>query len=299
MSKLTWTFLLVGSMAAIAAFYPMVKILHGAIDPYLLAFFRFAIALLALLPIMAVRHSLKPPPIREWPIFVFIGLCGATASVLVIIGIGQTNSVVSAILLNTNPLLVALLAPFLITEQLTPTKIAALVVGFVGVVLVVLNGQNLSALVSSEYFWGAVIVLVAALFSGLNKIYSKRPVRTYDGLYVTFFGVALGTVMLGTVVAISGIFAEPVELTLREWIFVVAIGVFSSAIPWTIWNSSLKHLDVHVAASFMLLIPVFATLYSLIFLTESITPWMVVGMILTSVGIYFVQREESVSATSV
>ena len=294
MSKLSWTLLLVASMAGIAAFYPIVKALDNSIDPYLLAFLRFLIALLALLPIMAFRRSLRLPSPREWPLFIFIALCGAGATVLVVIGIGQTNSVVSAILLNTNPLIIALLAPLLISEQLTVKKSLALTAGFIGVILIVLNGQSLSALINSEYFWGSFIVLIAALLSGLNKIYSKGLVRTYDGLYVTFFAVVLGTSVLSVIVGFTGKFGQITQLTGTDVISVLLIGIVASAVPWTIWTSSLKHLDVHVAASFMLLIPIFAMFYSFLFLSEQFTVWMLLGLLLTSGGVYLVQREEKV-----
>ena len=68
--------------------------------------------------------------------------------------------------------------------------------------------------------------------------------------------------------------------------------VLATAIPYVLWSSSLKHLNVNVATSFKLFIPVFATLYSLMFLRETFTGWMLVGLILTSIGIYLVQREE-------
>jgi drug/metabolite transporter (DMT)-like permease len=82
------------------------------------------------------------------------------------------------------------------------------------------------------------------------------------------------------------------QLNVDEWIAAILIGVFSTAIPWAIWSSSLKHLDVHVAASFNLLIPPFAALYAFLFLQQEITLWMIAGMLLVSVGIYVVQWEE-------
>ena len=65
MSKLSWGLLLVASMVSIAAFYPIVKALNGSMDPYLIAFFRFSIASLILVPVMAYRHSLRLPPIND------------------------------------------------------------------------------------------------------------------------------------------------------------------------------------------------------------------------------------------
>jgi drug/metabolite transporter (DMT)-like permease len=52
MSKLSWTLLLIASMAGIALMYPILKTLGNSVDPFTLAFFRFSIAAVALLPLV-------------------------------------------------------------------------------------------------------------------------------------------------------------------------------------------------------------------------------------------------------
>lgn len=293
MSKLSWTILLVLSMAGIAAVYPILKYLNGAVDPYLLAFLRFFVASLALAPIMAYRHSLRPPPKSDLPLFLMLAFSVTIPTVFIVIGVEHTNTIVSAILVNTNPLVVALLAPFLIAEQMTARKALALSVGFLGVISVVLNGQSFGALFNSTYFFGSVLLVAAAFLSGLYAIYAKGAVRKYDGLYVTFFSVALGCAMLAAIVGFQGGFAPLLDFTPPMFLSVISIGIIGTAIPWVLWGSSLKHLDAHVAASFKLLIPVFAAFYSFLFLTETFTIWMPLGLALISGAIYVVQREDS------
>jgi len=294
MSKLSWTLLLTASMAGIAAFYPITKILDGAIDPFLLAFFRFSIAALVLLPFILYKGTLALPQKRDFPLFALVALCGVIATSLIFFGIERANSIVSAILVNTNPLMIALLSPFLISEYVTKSKRVGLIVGFIGVIVIVLNGHDPVTLFKSEYFWGSLILLAAAIFASINKIYSKGLVRMYDGLYVTFLATAFGAAMLSAVAVFNGAIPQVIDAAVSHPLALLTIGVVSTAIPWTIWSSSLKHLDVHVAASFSLLIPIFAALYSFIFLTEDFTLWMLFGMILTSAGIYIVQREEKI-----
>jgi len=291
MSKLTWTLLLVGSMAGIAAFYPIAKMFDGA-DALFVGFFRFALASLALLPIVLYRHAFRLPEWRHLTLLAFIALCGVIPTVFIVIGIEQTTSVVAAILINTNPLVIALLSPLLISEVVTTRKKLGLIVGFVGVVSVVLNGEDPLSLFNSTYVWGAFILLIAAVFAGLNKIYSKGLVRIYDGLFVTFFATFIGSAMLALLLAFTGKFAGVAEFSGPQMLALIAAGIVCTAIPWSIWASSLKHLDVHVAASFNLLIPIFAALYSLLLFDEQFTRWILAGMLLTSIGVYIVQKEE-------
>jgi drug/metabolite transporter (DMT)-like permease len=297
MSRISWTLMLVGATAGIAAFYPVVKALEGTIDPTLLAFFRFSIASAALLPVMIYSRLLRMPRMHDIPLLVFISACIVVPTIFVVIGVAHTNSVVAAILINTNPLIITLLSPLLIVEKITNRKRIALLVGLLGVVSVVLNGRSPFELFDSSYTGGALILLIAALASGLNKIYAKQLVRAYDGLSVTFFSTVIGAVGLLIINMFTDTFSDAARFGVNEMAAVLCIGVLSTAIPWTIWNSSLKHLDVHVAASFMLLVPIFAAFFSFLFLHETFTGWMLAGLVLTSIGIYAVQREERTVAT--
>src|SRR3989338_1281349 len=91
MSKLSWTILLVASMAGIGAFYPIVKALDGALDPYLIAFFRFSIASLILVPVMAYRRSLRLPPKKDLLFFVFLAFCAVAPTALIVMGIRKST----------------------------------------------------------------------------------------------------------------------------------------------------------------------------------------------------------------
>ena len=174
-------------------------------------------------------------------------------------------------------------------------RILALGIGFLGVVSVVLNGQNPFDQLNDGYVLGSLVILLGALIAAVNKIYARDLVRKYDGLYVTFFSISLGSVFLAALVASQSGFAELPEFSPQVLLSLLAIGITGTAIPWVIWGSSLKHLDVHVAASFNLLIPVFAALYSLIFFDEQFTLWILAGMLLTSLGVYLVQRDNTPS----
>ncbi|OGG52549.1 hypothetical protein A3H16_00095 [Candidatus Kaiserbacteria bacterium RIFCSPLOWO2_12_FULL_53_8] len=293
MSKLTWVILLVLSMAGIATFYPITKTLAGAIDPYVLAFFRYFIATLVLIPIMVQQHSLRLPPKNELPMFLLLAFLFVIPTALIVMGVALTNSVASAILVNTNALLVAILSPLLISELMTMRKMLGFIIGFAGVIAVVLNGESVAVALNSSYAFGSALLLTAALVSGLFGIYAKASVRKHDGLYVTFFASAFGSVMLALLLVARGGFQSLPDPTVSVILSLLAIGILCTAVPHVIWSSSLKHLDAHKAASFKLLIPIFVAFYSLFFLDEHFTLWMFLGLILTCIGIYLVQRDDT------
>lgn len=290
MKKSTWSLVLIGAMGAWASFYPFATLIQGTIDPFLLAFLRFFFAALAIMPLMVVRRSFVLPPKKEWLPLLIVSFFAIAPTAITVIGIKYSNSIVGAILVNTNSLFVALLAPFLIGERMTKGNFFALLIGFMGMACSVLNGHSLATLVNSEYFFGSMLLLVSSIFSALYGMYAKKYVHTYGGLYVTFLTVAIGSILLAIFLFFHGGFSELPSLPPKTVFFSLLIGVVATAIPYVLWSSSLRHHHVNVATSFKLLIPVFATLYSFIFLRETFTVWMFIGLVLTSVGIYLVQR---------
>src|SRR3989344_1228473 len=225
MGKLSWTLLLVAAMAGIAVFYPIVKALNGTVDPYLIAFFRFSFASLALLPVMIYRGSLRMPSSCDLKSFAFLAFCAVAPTALIVMGIESTNSVVAAILINSNSLMVAILATVLISESVSQRKIIGLGIGFLGVILVVLNGDNPFVQVDTPYLIGSLILLLAAALSALNKTYSKVYVRKYDGLYVTFFSVTLGSILLAVFIGMRGGFSGLSAFTPGITLSMIVIGV--------------------------------------------------------------------------
>ena len=293
MKKSTWSLVLVLAMAAWASFYPFTKIIQGTIDPLLLAFFRFFFASIVLLPVVIASKKLTLPLRNEWLPLLVIAAFAVVPTALTAVGIKLSSSIVGSILVNTNPLFAAALAPLLITEHVTLKRARALVLGFVGIVVIILNGQSVQSLFQSTYFTGSLLLIGSSILSALFAIYAKKYIRKYGGLYVTFFTVAPGTLILALLLLFHGGFAQVPSLPPLTWLFAILNGVLATAIPYVVWSSSVKHLDVTTATSFKLLIPVFAALYSLAFLKENFTPWMLAGMILTGIGVYLVQREET------
>ncbi|TPE53734.1 DMT family transporter [Amaricoccus solimangrovi] len=80
----------------------------------------------------------------------------------------------------TNPIWVALLAPFLLGERLTRARLIAALLGFIGVLIVAQPGR-------APIGPGQVAVAVAALCYALNTIYTKQIMRHDHVLTVIFY----------------------------------------------------------------------------------------------------------------
>ncbi len=114
----------------------------------------------------------------------------------------------------TNPIWVALLAPFLLGETLTRSRIAGATLGFLGVLVVAQPG-------TTHLGPGHAAALVAAVCFALNTIYTKQIMRHDSVLCVLFWMTLLqGTASL--VLSLPGGIPAPSAATL-PWLVVVGL----------------------------------------------------------------------------
>jgi drug/metabolite transporter (DMT)-like permease len=114
----------------------------------------------------------------------------------------------------TNPLWVALIAPFMLNERLTPLKLAALALGFLGVLIVARPG-----VAPLEIGHGAA--LLAAAGFALNTIYTKQIMR-YDNVLCVVFWMTLTQGTMSIFFSLPGGLPLP-SASLLPWLLIIGI----------------------------------------------------------------------------
>ena len=114
----------------------------------------------------------------------------------------------------TNPIWVALLAPFLLGERLTRTRLVGAGLGFVGVLVVAQPGNATLGV-------GHAAALVAAVCFALNTIFSKR-IMAHDSVLCVMFWMTLIQGLLSLGLSLPGGIPLP-SLAVLPWIVVVGV----------------------------------------------------------------------------
>jgi drug/metabolite transporter (DMT)-like permease len=136
----------------------------------------------------------------------------------------------------TNPLWVALIAPFMLGETLTARKVAALLLGFAGVLTVAQPGVTPVEI-------GHAAGLLAALAFAFNTIYTKQIMRT-DGVLCVLFWMTLSQTAMAFVLSLPGGVPAP-SAAIAPWLVVVAISGLTAHYGLT---SALGHAPASVVA---------------------------------------------------
>lgn len=136
----------------------------------------------------------------------------------------------------TNPIWVALLAPFLLGERLTPTRIAAALLGFLGVLIVARPGVE-------PLEPGHVAALAAAVCFALNTIYTRR-IMAFDSVLCVLFWMTLLQGSASLLLSLPGGIPVPAAADL-PWVVVIGLTGLSAHYSLT---SALGHAPASIVA---------------------------------------------------
>lgn len=182
----------------------------------------------------------------------------------------DVSSSMSSIILFTNPLWLAFLAHFLLKDTLTIQKISALILGVAGVVTCI--GLDVSA-----FSLGALFALLGSFCWSINTVVTKKIPFDNGSWIFTAWQLLLGGVFLY-------LFSIPVHesynflnLGFWGWVWFIWLIIPASVGSFGLWFYSLGQRGATVASSFLFLVPVFSTIFSIIGLHEPFTLNLVLG----------------------
>lgn len=184
---------------------------------------------------------------------------------------------VAAVLLYTAPAIVMVLSFFLFKEKFNKRKVIALVMTFVGCVLVtgVVGGEG--AVVSAS---GVLAGLGAGFGYALYSIFSRyaldRGYSTFTITFYTFLVASISTLFfVDTGKVITAVVAEP-----KHILIAVAFGIVSTVLPYLTYTLGLKNVENGKASIIASIEPVTATILGIIIFNEPIILTGILGVIL-------------------
>ena len=275
--------------------YPSIKIGYSLFNvndvgsKLVFAGYRFALAgILVLLLEIIIK---KKPFVFSKKQFAQITLLGLTQTALqyifFYIGMSYTTGVRGSIINGTGTFVSIILAHFIYkNDKLNFNKIIGCVIGFLGVIIVNLNGQSLGG--TSFTFKGEGLVMIAAIVFAAAAIYGKRITQNQEPSLVTGLQLFIG----GVILTILGWFlgGSLKGFTIASTSLLIYMALLSS-VAFVIWTQLLKYNKVGIISVFNFLVPVFGTLLSSMFLGENIFDIKIlVALILVCYGIFLVYK---------
>lgn len=269
--------------------YVVVKFVVDFIPPLELVWFRYVIAIFALLIIGVVKKQSWRIEKRDWLLIFFIGLMGNTISILTQeVGTMLSTAQMGAIITTTTPAFMVIFARIILKEKITFKKAMSIILATIGVYIIVGNAH-----IDLSHQLGGVSLLIAALTWSLMSILIKRVPEQYSQIVVTSYSILVAIVLL-TPFTISRLDELDFQAMMHPsiWGSLLYLGVISTACAFLLWNRGLQMFNASSGGLFFFFQPIVGTFLGWLLLGEQIGLSFWIGTILIFIGVLLVIREE-------
>jgi drug/metabolite transporter (DMT)-like permease len=272
------------------------RLAAGHIPPVTLAFLRWFLAFLIILP-MAWKH-LK----HDWKAIraslgtmIFLSLTGiATFNALQYWALEHTQALNTLLLQSAGPLFVATWSLILFGVRLTLAQAAGIAVSLTGVLVILLHG-DLTAITAIDFNRGDLIFTVALFVFGVYLVMSVKRPAIHD-LSFGAFTFACGSACLIPPLILELLWRPVMQFNLPNLLSVFYVAVFPSAIAYLCFNRGVRLIGANRAAPFFHVVPVFGSVMALVFLGERPQAFHFIGFALVLTGVFVASRKPSATS---
>jgi drug/metabolite transporter (DMT)-like permease len=269
------------------------RLAAGHIPPITLAFLRWSLGFLILLP-LAWKHLR-----RDWPAIraglgtlIFLSVTGiAGFNAMQYWALEHTQALNTVLLQSAGPLFVAGWALALFGIRLTLAQAAGIILSLTGVLVILLHG-DLTAITAVDFNRGDLIFIIALFIFGLYSVVSlKRP--AIHELSFTAFTFAGGAAVLIPPLILELIFRPVMQINPTNLLWVFYVAIFPSTIAYLCYNRGVHLIGANRAAPFFHLVPVFGSVMAIAFLGEQPQAFHFIGFALVVAGVFVASRKSS------
>ena len=237
-------------------------------SPLALTYYRFLIAAVCVYGwarFKGIPLRIRP---RDWWVMGQLGFVGMVCYHLLFFeAVRRTTAIKASMIMATNPLMVAILAVFLLGERMTWAKLACFLTALLGVLLTI-SHWDLLALVRGRVAPGDLIMLVAVLCWALYGVLVRHHVGRFDPVVTTFYSFVTCVIMLTPFEAVE-VASGASRISAGGWLAIAYMGVFPTFFGYMVHQQCIKHLGLSRSALFINLVPVFAMAMAVLLLHEA------------------------------
>lgn len=263
------------------------RAVHTVFSPFTLSFWRWAVALVILLPFVGTSLREQGPLLRRhWPNLLLLSVLGVVNfNTFVYIGLQTTTATNALIMLSITPVLIVALSFVLLRQTVTGWQGLGIGVSLAGMLVIVSRG-DVQALLARQFNPGDLWVLAAVLSWALYSVCLRwRPA----GLKPLNFQAATMVIGLAILTPLYGwdvFHGRTVAVNVATVSSILYLALFPSILAYVFWNQAVVEVGANRSGQFLHLMPAFGAVLSMLFLGERLYGFHAVGIALIALGIY-------------
>ncbi|KKI89023.1 membrane protein [Bacillus sp. SA1-12] len=261
-------------------------------SPEIFVFLRFGLALPILFGILKWTEGSVKVEKRDLIKLAIIGFFGVTLLEILVMYSIKYTTLANASLLNVAPwpIFAALFASFFTKEVMTPRLVIGGLVALVGVVLIILGGED-GFDFSSQYMLGNMLALAISFIGALYNLSCMPLMAKYSPLRVSAWCILFGSIFLMPVTIGGWQEIQWNEFTIGVWGAIAYNVLLCTVAAFVIWNVSMNKVGAAKSNFYRYFVPASATVTGSFFFNEPILITQIIGGIVIIFGLAWIATE--------
>ena len=266
------------------------KLMHSALPPLTIAYLRFLLGGLFLLPLVIVygrRIEWGSVSVRDWTALLLLSFLGISCTFSFFhIALYWIDASSTATLIAMVPLVIAPISFLYLGERMGPIGVMGIILGGSGVLLIYFSEEK-----GLRSLYAVVLILIAVFCFSVYAVMMKPLNRRMDPKVTTSLSLFLGGLMMVPILIFDG---APLirAMEVRSWALLLFLSFITVGVAYLLYFMGLDRVRVSTGNSLMYLKPLIATVLAWAFLNEVPTLIRTVAILISSISVFLVVREK-------
>ncbi|TKD71822.1 DMT family transporter [Pseudalkalibacillus hwajinpoensis] len=279
--------------------FMFIKLIVPVVGPWGVVFYRCLLGASAILIYLLVRGRFKELKKQlPWGSLVFVGVMNALIPWgMIALSEERISSSLAATLNATTPLFTTVLGAIFFGRILFRKQWSGVIVGFIGILFLI--DLDLTTLFEEDWR-GIVPMLIATACYGFASQYTKKKLKVVPVDVLALVTLSVGALGGFVIMYLMGEGASQFTLLLQRDILIslFGLGVLGSGIAYLLFFYMIQKGSAEFATLVTYLVPVTALIWGNVYLDETITMPMIIGLICVFAGVYMSSRPAKVERKS-
>ena len=262
------------------------------IPPFSLAFFRWLLVWIILLPFTFKEIlKIKRDIFKNLPLLFLLGFTSVAVFSSFTYNALNYTQIINASLFNTAiPAMIILVCFLLKIEKTNIFQLSGLLISILGI-LVIITRLDVNILLSLDFNRGDLFMLGGVIAWGIYSAFLKK--RTFE---VSLLALIQTFCSLGLLILFPTFLYELIQgktLAVNEDFFYILlyVAIFPSIGSYYCWAGAVSIIGANRAGIFLSLIPLFSTIFAIMFFNEKFLFFHFIGSILIIIGLFLSNKK--------
>ena len=263
-----------------------------SIPPNTLAFLRWCLVWIILFPftykeVLKLKENIK----KNLSLFSILGITSVCIFTSFTYNALNYTQVINASLFNTAiPVTIILVCFLLKIEKTNIFQLSGLLISMLGI-LAIITRLDLNILLSLNFNKGDLFMIGAIIAWGIYSAYLRKKTFNVSLLALVHIICSFGLIFLLPMFILDVTQGKTIEMSSNLFYILIYIAIFPSIGSYYCWAGAVSIIGANRAGIFLSLIPLFSTIFAILFFNEKFLFFHLIGSILIILGLFLSNKK--------